>query len=146
MAEPDLYPQGADDVEAVVVAWLTPLRRTAVTRAAGDELPFTLVRHITGSEELFFADPVVSIHTLCDRALGDAAAAAEAQTTHLRMLQLKNTIDWTIVLPNGREAAVDYVTVTESPHWEPYSDQILRKVGTYRIGLTYTDQPGDYGS
>lgn len=146
MAEPEVYPYGPDDVEAVVVAWLTPLRRTAITRAAGDELPFTLVRCVAGSEELFFADPVVSVHTLCDRASGEAAAAAEAQSTHQRMLQLKNTIDWTIVLPNGREAAVDYVTVTESPRWEQYSDQILRKVGRYEIGLTYTDQPGDYGS
>ena len=146
MAEPDLYPQGPDDVEAVVVAWLSPLRRTAVTRAAGDELPFTLVRQVAGTETQFFADPVVSVHTLCDRALGQSAAAAEAQTTHQRMLLLDNTIDWSIVLPNGREVAVDYCDTVESPRWEQYSDQILRKVGRYKIGLTWTDQPGDYGS
>lgn len=132
-----------NDVEAIVVAWLSQLRRTAVTRAAGDELPFTLVRHVAGTERLGegTADPVVSVHTLCDRSLGEAAAAAEAAATHDHMRKLGRTFDWTITLPDDTEVSVDYVIVDESPIWEFYSDQILRKVGRYQIGVTYVDPP-----
>lgn len=136
-----------DDVEAVVVAWLSPLRRCAVTRVAGDELPFTLVKHVAGSEsvDVGTADPVVSVHTLCDRADGQAEAATEAQLTHRRMLLLARTLE-PFTLPDGTGVGIDYVTVVESPIWVPYTDQILRKVGRYAIGLTYTDQPDPLGS
>ena len=139
----------ADDVEAVMVAWLTPLRRCSVTRIAGDELPFTLVKHVAGTENPGegLADPIVSVHTLCDRSYGESEAAYEAQLTHRRMLLLARTLDWQITLPDHTEVAVDYVTVVESPIWVPYTDQILRKVGRYQIGLTYTEHPDvPYGS
>ena len=64
-----------------------------------------------------------------------------------RMLLLARTLDWQITLPDHTEVAVDYVTVVESPIWVPYTDQILRKVGRYQIGLTYTEHPDvPYGS
>lgn len=138
-----LFSEAAEDVEAVLVAWLTPLRRCSVKRVSGDELPFTLVKHVAGSESagVGLADPIVSVHTLCDRGEGYAAAADEAQSTHRRMLLLARTLDWQITLADGTEVAVDYVTVVESPIWVPYTDEILRKVGRYQIGLTYTTQP-----
>jgi len=133
----------ADDVEAVVVAWLTALRRSAAFRRPGDPLPFTLVHHVTGTESIdeSTADAVVSVHTLCDKAAGESAAADECQLTHRRMLLLARELD-PITLPDGRMVSVDYVTVEEPPIWEPYSDTILRKVARYRIGATYSVQPG----
>lgn len=142
----DLSEDCADDVEQVIVAWLTPLRRSAAERRTGDVLPFTLVTHVTGSEkpEEYLAEEVVSVHTLCDRADGKMAAADEAQLTHRRMLALRSLP--LITLPDGRNASVESVTVDESPHWEFYSNEILRKVARYRIGLTYDDQPVESGS
>lgn len=133
--------ESTDDVEEVLVAWLEPLRRTAAVRRAGDELPFTLVHHIDGTEkpQEFTADEVVSVHTLCDRADGEAAAAREAKLTHRRMLLLAKTLP-AITLTDGRQASVDFVQVVETPHWEPYSNEILRKVARYGIGLSYVDQ------
>lgn len=134
----------ADDAEEVVIAWMTPLRRSATVRdPQNDPLPFTLITHITGSEceEESFAQPVVSVHTLCAKKLGFAAATNEARLTHRRMLRLARHID-NIPLTDGRVADVDYVEIVESPRWEPYGDdQILRKVGRYRIGLTYVTVP-----
>ncbi len=129
----------AEDAEELIVAWLAPLRRAGTARQADDPLPFTLVRHIAGTEDadLEIASPVVSVHTLCDKASGWAAAKTEATKTHRRMLLLARYRD-TITLSDGRYGAVDYVTVTETPIWVAYeSTQILRKVGRYQIGLSY---------
>lgn len=136
----DMSEDCADDVEQVIIAWMAPLRRSAATRRTNDVLPFTLIHHITGSERPaeYAADEVVSVHTLCDRADGEIAAAAHATRTHRRMLTLSTTP--LITLADGRETSVDYVTVEETPRWEFYSDQILRKVARYRIGLSYVDQ------
>lgn len=146
MTDLDLSDDCADDVEQVIVAWLTPLRRTAAVRRTNDELPFTLVTHITGSEKPaeYVADEVVSVHTLCSRADGPMAAADEAQLTHRRMLALRNLP--LITLPDGRDVSVDYVSVEETPHREFYANEILRHVGRYRVGLSYVDQPVDSGS
>lgn len=139
MSSDDVLDECADDVEAVVVAWLAPLRRTAAFRRPGDELPFTLVHKVTGTEHVDegTAEEVVSVHTLCDAADGQAAAATECQRTHRRMLLLARHLD-TIELPDGRMVGVDYLAVVESPIWQQYSDTILRKVGRYRIGLSYS--------
>ena len=45
-------------------------------------------------------------------------------------------IDPTIVIGN-RTIAVQYVEVVEQPRWEFFSDNVLRKVGRYRLGLPY---------
>ena len=135
----ELLNEAPDDAEEVVIAWLTPLRRTAQTRRSGEPLPFTLVSHIAGEEcpEEFYADDVVSVHTLCDKALGEDAAKDEAEATHRRMLLLARYLP-DVVLTDGRIATLDYVDVFARPRWEPYGDdQILRKVGRYRLGLSY---------
>lgn len=143
----ELLDECADDVEEVVIAWLTPLRRCAAVRRTGDELPFTLVHHITGHErpDQMCADEIVSVHTLCDRAVGPAAAKAAAKDTHRAMLRLARHLD-DIELSDGSSVNVDYVTVEETPITEFYSDQILRTVARYKIGLTYTTQPDGSGS
>ena len=126
-----------EDIETLIVAHLKPLRRCDIERKPGDPLPFTLVNHIAGTESTNegTADPVISVHTLCDKVTGAPAARDEATRTHRRMLSL--LVDPTIVLSGGRLVAVQYLDVVEQPRWEYYSDTILRKVGRYRIGLPY---------
>jgi len=137
----------ANDAEAIIVAWLSKLRRTSVVRLAGDELPFTLVKEITGTEniEMGTAERVVSVHTLCERTTGISEAAREAQDTHRRMLLLGATLE-AFPLADETLVSVDFVRVVESPIWVPYTDEILRKVGRYEIGLMYEDQPDPLGS
>lgn len=137
----ELLDEGPDDVETVVISWLSPLRRTANTRRSGDPLPFTLVTHIAGEEsvEESNADMVVSVHTLCDKSLGWVNARNEADDTHRRMLLLARYLE-DVELADERYATIDYVDVFESPRWILYGDdQILRKVGSYRIGLSYVN-------
>lgn len=143
----ELASECANDVEAVVVAWLSELRRTSIVRVAGDELPFTLVKAVAGSDNLDTgtADRVVSVHTLCERTLGISEAAREAQDTHRRMLLLGRTLD-SFPLADGTMVSVDYVNVVEYPIWVAYTDEILRKVGRYAVGLMYEDQPDPLGS
>jgi hypothetical protein len=130
----------ANDIEEMVVAWLTPLCRAGVAREVGDPLPFLLVRHITGAEniEKQTADPIVSVHTLCDKNTGWAAAKRQAAKTHDRMTLWGRYHD-TVTLPStGATAVIDYVQVFEAPIWQVYADvSILRKVGRYQIGLSY---------
>lgn len=131
--------ESPDDVEEALVSYLSGLRRTAITRKTDDPLPFNLVRMIGGTEEAEygFADPLVSVRTLCDKSLGEAAAAAECKLTHEWMLNLARNQD-DIPISGGRFVNFDFVTVVESPHWIPYDDdQILCKIGRYGIGLSY---------
>lgn len=127
-----------EDIETALVAWMTPLRRSGFERKAGDPLPFTLINHVTGTEsaQMGIADPVVSVHTFCDKAAGAVAARDECANTHRRMLLLSTKPQITV---GSRVVAVQYIEVVpgEQPHWEYYSDTVLRKVGRYRIGLPY---------
>jgi hypothetical protein len=134
-----LADQAAEDVEEILVAWLTPQRRTVLERITGDVLPMTLVNHVAGAENVDegTAAPVVSVHTLTQKSLGRVNLKNETQATHKRMLRLATHCD-TITLSDGRTVGVDYVDVTESPITVPYGDdQIIRKVGRYEIGLSY---------
>jgi hypothetical protein len=134
-----LAEQGPDDVDLILIAWLTPQRRTAGERVAGDVLPMTMVVHVAGGENVDegTAAPIVSVHTFTDKALGRLNCNNETRATHERVLRLAVHCD-TVVLPDGRQCGVDYVDVVESPLWMPYGDeQILRKVGRYEVGLTY---------
>lgn len=132
--------ESPDDVEEALVSYLSGLRRTAITRKTDDPLPMILVRHIGGGEdaEAGFADPLVSVRTLCDKSLGEVAASAACRLTHEWMLHLANHQD-DIPVSGGRIVNFDYVTVVESPHWVKYEDdQILCKLGRYGIGLSYS--------
>lgn len=125
-----------EDIETALVAWMTPLRRSGFERKAGDPLPFTLINHVTGTEsvQMGIADPVVSVHTFCDKTLGAVAARNECTDTHRRMLLLNTKPQITV---GARVVAVQYIEVVEPPVWEYYSDTVLRKVGRYRIGLPF---------
>jgi hypothetical protein len=140
----ELLNEGVDDVEEIVIAWLQPLRRTAQTRVSGDPLPFTLVTHIASEERAdeFHADELVSVHTMCDKNLGVDNAKEEADATHRRMLLLGRYLE-DVSLHDGRLATIDYVDSAGTPIWVPYGDdQILRKVGRYKIGLSYVTTQG----
>lgn len=142
MTAPDgveLLESDAEDAEELIIAWLQPLRPTAVQRETGDPLPFTLVVQVAGTEDadLELADPVVSVHTLVDRALGWDNAKSEARMTRRRMRELARYHD-PITMSDGRLANVDYCNVFESERWVEYEDtQILRKVGRYQLGISY---------
>lgn len=134
----ELFERAPDDVEELIVEWLSPLGPAFVVRRPGDTLPFRRVAHIAGYEnpQLELAEAVVSVHTLCRKADGWRAAKDEAADTHRRMLELAKNLD-TIELFD-RDADVDYVTVFQSPIWTPYEDdQIVQKTGRYAIGLSY---------
>lgn len=131
-----LFAYGPDDIQTALVAHLKPLRRCGFERLPNDPLPFTLVTHVAGVESANegWSDPVVSVHTLCDKTLGAPAARDECERTHRRMLQLITDPHITV---GNRVVTVQYVEVVESPRWEFYSDNILRKCGRYRLGLPY---------
>jgi hypothetical protein len=138
-----LSDEAPDDAEEVVAMWMLPVRPSSAIRLSTDPLPFTLITHITGSEceEESFSEPVVSVHTLCDKLLGISAAKDECRKTHSRMLRLARYVE-DITLSSGRIVNVDYVEVVESPIWVEYGDDaILQKVGRYRIGLTFVAVP-----
>ncbi len=129
----------APDVEMLVAAWLAPIGRSGVAFRSKDPLPFRLISRIGGDEDFFtrLDDPIVSVHTLCDLGRDYAAAAAEAQTTHDRMLELAWTLG-PVTMPDGSQVAVDYVKVFQPPMWRDYEDvRVLRKIGRYKIGLPY---------
>jgi hypothetical protein len=133
----------ADDIEEMIVAYLTPVRRSSSIRLPGDPLPFTLVTHVGGGEceEESSATPIVSIHTMCDKLLGMTNAKNECRLTHQRMLHLARHID-DIPIPSGRIADVEWVECIEIPHWQPYGDDaIVQKVGRYQIGLSFVPVP-----
>lgn len=135
----ELLDEGPDDAETVFISWLKPLRRTAVERVTDEPLPMTVVNTISWKEtvEESTAEAVVSVHTLCAKTLGRTAARDEADKTHRRILLLARYLE-DVDLAGGRKATIDFVDVFEGPKWQPYGDdQILRKVGSYRIGLSY---------
>lgn len=145
----DYYDAAPEDVEELCIAWLAPLGAVGFTRESGDALPFRLVQHITGDEDLDreLAAPVVSVHTLCAKDNGSPTAwlafLAECALTHNRMKELNRLP--TITLTDGRLASVDYLDIFEAPVWTPYQDdQILRKTGRYQIGMSYV--PAAVGS
>lgn len=134
-----LLDQRPDDVEEVVIIWLSSLGRTAVIRRTDDPLPFRIVRNIAGDEKVDegTAEAVVQIRTLTNKALGEDAAMIETDKTHRAMLTIARELP-DILLSNGRNATIDYLKVFESPHWDDYAnDQILCKLARYQIGLSY---------
>lgn len=141
----ELAAYAPEDLGTLIVAHLLPLRadptvlRSAdIERKPGDPLPFRLVTTIPGSQSVNqgIADELVSVHTLCDKTLGAARARDECDRTHRRMLYLLT--DPRIVV-GSRTVAVQYIEIPpgQSPSWQFYSDNILQKVGTYRVGLPY---------
>jgi hypothetical protein len=124
--------EGPADIETIVVGWLQPLRRTSNTRRSGDPLPMCVVECTAGTEivEESFAEPVVSVHTLCRKSLGEDNARDEALLTHKRMLLLARYLE---------DYDLEYVKVFQYPRRIPYGDdQIIRYVGRYQFGQPYS--------
>ena len=137
----ELLDEGPDNPEKCFIAWLSPLRRTANTRRADDPLPFTLVTHLGGPEsvQLSNADALISVHTLCDKSLGEDNAADESDMTHRRLLLQARYLE-DVDLADGRIATIDYLDVLQEPSRQPYGDdQIIRYVGRYVLGLSYAN-------
>ena len=137
----ELLDEGPDDPEKVLISWLAPLRRTASVRRSGDPLPFTLVNHLSGSEDVDLSDldALVSVNTLCDKGLGEDNAADESDMTHRRLLLQARYLE-DVDLADGRIATIDYLKVFEHPVCKPYGDdQIIRYVGRYILGLSYAN-------
>lgn len=127
----ELLNEGPADIESIVVDWLQPLRRTTNTRRAGDPLPMTVVECTAGTEivEESFAEPVVSVHTLCRKSLGEDNARDEMLKTHKRMLLLARYLE---------DYDLEYVKVFAYQRRIPYGDdQIIRYVGRYQFGQPY---------
>ena len=130
----ELLPQGPGDIETIVVQWLAPLRRTAVSRDLNDPLPMCVVQQVAGNEDLeeSTADQVVQVDTLCDKNLGEDNARDEKIKTHQRMLQLGRYLE--------AQGTIDYMRVFESQRRESYgNDQVIRYVGRYQFGQTYDE-------
>lgn len=130
----EALPDGPVDIETIVVQWLAPLRRTAVSRDLNDPLPMCVVQQVAGSEdpEVSTADQVVQVDTLCDKNLGEDAARDEKIKTHQRMLQLGRYLE--------TQGTIDYMRVFESQRREPYgNDQVIRYCGRYQFGQTYEE-------
>lgn len=132
--------EAPDDLEEALTAYLTALCRTAISRRPDkDPLPMVLVRNLTGNEqpEYGFSDQLVSVRTLCDKALGEDAAIEHCAETHRWMLNLAINQD-DIEIPGGRIVNFDFVNVFESPHWIEFDDdQIIGKLARYSVGLSY---------
>lgn len=137
-----LYPYSAEMTGKLLSAWLSPIRRSGTARRIDnppDPLPFTLITKIGGTEcpQQHTAEPLMSLHTLCDKNLGYEAAEAEADTTHRAMLELARSCD-PILMPDGSTAVVDYTEVVQSQTPVIYDDvSILQWIGRYKLGLSY---------
>lgn len=142
----EVLDEGVDDIVVVGVSWLAPLLAPGSvrdTRPPGGPLPFILVEFVDGTEDVDcgWADDVIAVHYLAAKGNGDATATRLAKQgaleVHQRMLLLARYLE-DVPLTGGRIATIDYCDVFTRPRWEPYGDdQILRKVGRYRLGLGY---------
>lgn len=142
----ELLTYGPEDLETIGVTWnfaMLPAGQVANTRRSDDPLPFILVEYLDGKEcmEGSYVDDVISIYYLSAKNNGDAASIRASidgmSDVHQRMLLLGRYLE-DVVLPNGQAASIDYCDVFSRPKWAPYGDdQILRRVGQYRLGLSY---------
>lgn len=130
-----------DDVEEVLVSWLGTLHRASTSRRPQVALPFIVIRHVDGKEdpEAGAADHICSVRVLCDKSLGEDAAAEVCADVHQMMLTFALDLPDVYLSKRDRNASVDYVKVMRSPYWTPYdNDRVLSKTALYQIGLAYT--------
>lgn len=140
----ELLDEGPEDGETVVIAWLWDLLdegHVANTRRSGGPLPFILVHQIDGKEclEESTLDALVSVHVLTHKAAGEPESRDQTDAMHRRMLLLGRELP-DVPLADGRCASIESVSVFKHPRREPYGDdQILRRIGRYKIGLSYVE-------
>lgn len=134
-----LNTHAALSVVKLLAAWLAPIGRSGQAMRIGDTYPFRLITPIGGGDcpETETAEPLVSLHTLCDKKLGYEAALDESDTTHRAMTNLAR---WAtpILMPDGSTAVVDWTKVRELQKPVEYDDVgVLQYIGTYQLGLSY---------
>lgn len=124
----------------LLAAWLAPIRRSGAARRLDDPLPFTIITKIGGTDDpgCECAEPLMSLHTLSDKDLGYGNAEDEADTTHRAMTELARWVP-PILLPDGTQAALDYVLVKQVQVPADYDEVgVLRWIGRYSLGICYT--------
>lgn len=137
----ELLGEAPDDEESVFVSILLPLRPLATSneRKPGEPYPFCLVNSLGGPEDVDcgWGDPVVQIHTLCEKRLGQLAARNESDNTHRRILWFARNLE-DVPLEDGRMATIDYIKVFQRPRRiEAVDKEIIQYIGRYQIGLSY---------
>lgn len=147
----DLLECGPEDSVSIGVQWMLPLFpidpvsglvTCSDERKSGWPLPFCLVQHVSGREdvECSNADELISIDILYDKTLPNSHVlwTKLCSDAHQRMLWQARYLDDVVLDGGARIASIDYVKVSKTMSAEPYGDdQILRKVGLYEIGLDY---------
>lgn len=140
----EILDEGSDDAETMVITWLRPLLpdgSIANSRQIDDPVPFVWVSYINGTEndEQGIVDDVVSVHCLYPKGLGQSGRTAAKQFSsivHRRMMLLARTLEPITI--GGHGVSIDYVNVFSRMEWAAYVDeQILHRVGRYRIGSGY---------
>ncbi|AXQ64922.1 head-tail adaptor [Mycobacterium phage ThetaBob] len=139
MTSPELLPEAPPNAELVVVAWLTPLGRTALRRKAGDPVPFRLVTRVAGGDdpEIGIDTATVSVHTFAST---PEAAVTESDRTHRRMSILTvDPLTEITMLGSGLVVNVDYCRTLMRPTRVDYEDpNVIRYVARYEIGTSYS--------
>lgn len=136
-----LFDQQTSDAEQIVVAWLTPIGRTAIKRRTTDPLPFRIVREVANFEDdLPVANyATVSVHTLAST---ESDCVAESKLTHQRMLWLVRNPQTEITVAGGI-VTTEWVEVDHAPIWVDYeNEQIFRKVGRYQLAVPFNESGG----
>ncbi len=139
MTNGTLYTFAALSPTKMLAAWLAPVCRAGSAMRVGDSYPFILITKIGGTDDPLTntAEPVMSLHTLCEKVLGYEAAEMAADTTHRAMTELVKNAD-PIMMPDGSLAICDYVKVVQAQIPVDYDEvAILRWVGRYALGLSY---------
>jgi hypothetical protein len=142
MTVPALLQVGPDPVEDALCTWYAPIRRSSTTWETGDGTPFTLIKLLSGAEDLEvgFGDPIIQLDTLCDKSLGYINARNEKTITHQRMLELGRHLQ--PIMCNGWVFGPDYVKVIETQQELPFGmTTVIRYMGRYQIGIQYNYHP-----
>lgn len=145
----EVLDEGSVDSESLVITWLAPLLphgQVANGRLPKDDLPFVVVRFLTGEESVdeSSTDDLVSVKCLYRKGLGNenmAKAKDFADAVHRRMLLWARTLDPVII--KGELYAPESVDVAMRPQWTEFADdQILCKTSRYTIRQGYAQHVG----
>lgn len=114
------------DVEAVLVAFLTPmseLKGVGVRMVEATQLPFCLITRVSGGDDYVTDRAVVDVEVF---AADRTSSFNVARDVHAQMLTLRHTTVAGVL--------IDYVDVINGPAWMDYGDELLqRHLMSYRI-------------
>ncbi|MBY0461524.1 MAG: hypothetical protein K2V38_29765 [Gemmataceae bacterium] len=134
----EVYANAAPNSVAFVMAHLLPLAPgpnrydyVAANRwAAGMPLPYRAVERVDGDTDIVADYPAIKVHTF---AKTYTEASNEADRTHQRMLILLDDPLYDVVMPGGRIANCNSLTVLRGPEESEYpaSSVVKRFVAEY---------------